>query len=371
MKNLTLSLLILLIAGACSKKPATLQSQLPTRLDSLFQAQILPGGPGATALVMMGDSVVFSKSYGVADIQTQVPIDANTLFNLGSISKTFVANGILMLRDEGKLSLEDSLIKYFPSFKNKEIARKVKIKHLLTHTSGLPDNRNVSADTVFYLTANDAQNWEPVTQADRLDFEPGSKYEYSNPAYNGLALIIEQVSGQKWQNFIAERIFKPAGMSTSTITDGPHPASGVSHSYVQVHGQWTEDDFGEEPTFCAAGNGGVWSSINELVSYHKSMEAASFSNARTIAESRETKAFDAWTSPDAPFIGWSWFIGKTGDGHKTVFHTGTQGGFYCDFVTVPDKKVLYVLLANYPINRDQMAAEVLDLLEDSKWLGSK
>jgi CubicO group peptidase (beta-lactamase class C family) len=367
MKNLTIPILLLVIASACSKKAANPSEQLQARLDSLFQAQLTPNGPGLTALVMIEDSVVYSKSYGVADLNTKEPISNKTLFNLGSISKTFVANGILMLRDEGKLSLEDSLIKYFPEFKNKDIARKVKIKHLLTHSSGLPDIRNVNADTVFYLTANDAQNWHPVTQADTLVFEPGSQFEYSNPAYNGLALIIEKVSGQKWQDFIAERIFKPAGMMTSTITDGPHPQSGVSHAYTSVHGQWTEDDFGEEPTFCAAGNGGVWSSIDELVKYQQAMEAASFSNANTIAESKEAKTFPAWKSADAAFIGWSWFVGKTNDGLKTVGHTGTQGGFYCDYVTVPEKKVFYVLLANFPIDRDKMAVEVLGILEDGGW----
>jgi CubicO group peptidase (beta-lactamase class C family) len=367
MKNLTLPILLLIIACGCSKKPTDPRQLVQTRLDSLFQAQLPKDGPGLTALVMIGDTVVFSKSYGVADLTTKEPISDKTLFNLGSISKTFVANGILMLRDEGKLSVEDSLIKYFPEFKNKEIAERVKIKHLLTHTSGLPDNRNVNADTTFYLTANDAQNWHPVTQTDTLVFEPGSQYEYSNPAYNGLALIIEQVSGQKWQEFISDKIFKPAGMTTSTITDGPHPQSGVSHSYVSVHGKWTEDDFGEEPTFCAAGNGGVWSSIEELIRYQKAMESASFSKASTIAESKETKTFTAWKSPDAPFIGWSWFVGKTGGGLKTVFHTGTQGGFYCDYVTVPEKKVLYLLLANYPIDRDKVEIEVLRILEGSQF----
>src|ERR1041384_2021049 len=190
-----------------------------------------------------------------------------------------------MLRDEGKLSLEDSLIKYFPEFKNKDIARKVKIKHLLTHTSGLPDLRPVEEQWEFYLTANDAQNWQPVTQADSLEFEPGSRYKYSNPAFNALALIIEKVSGQKWQDFVAERIFKPAGMTASTITDGSHPETGVSHGYVLENDKWSELDYGEEPTFCAAGNGGVWSSAEELFKYQKALENATFSNAATIKES--------------------------------------------------------------------------------------
>jgi CubicO group peptidase (beta-lactamase class C family) len=322
-------------------------------LDRLFSSQIKEDGPGASILIMKGDSVIFSKSYGLADLNTKEPITGKTLFNIGSITKTFVMNSILILRDEGKLSLEDSLIKYFPEFKNKDIARKVKLKHLLTHTSGLPDLRPVQEQREFYLTANDAQNWQPIMQADSLKFEPGSHYEYSNPAFNALALIIEKVTGKKWQDFVAERIFKPAGMTTSTITDGAHPEAGVSHGYVFENEKWNELDYGEEPTFCAAGNGGVWSSAEELFKYQKALEAATFSNKATIAESMEEKSFG---------IGWSWFIGKTGDGLKTVGHTGTQGGFYCDYVTIPEKKIVYIMLANFPIDRSLLNKEVLRLI---------
>ncbi|HEX8061206.1 MAG TPA: serine hydrolase domain-containing protein [Cyclobacteriaceae bacterium] len=323
------------------------------KLDKLFSSQIKEDGPGASILIMKGDSVIFSKSYGLADLNTKEPITGKTLFNVGSITKTFVMNSILMLRDEGKLSLEDSLIKYFPDFKNKDIARKVKIKHLLTHTSGLPDLRPVQAQREFYLTADDAQNWAPIMQADSLEFEPASRYKYSNPAFNALALIIEKTSGQPWRQFVAERIFKPAGMTTSTITDGSHPETGVSHGYVMENDKWTELDFGEEPTFCAAGNGGVWSSTEELFKYYKALEGATFSNKATIAESMEEKSFG---------IGWSWFVGKTNDGLKTVGHTGTQGGFYCDYVMIPEKKIVYIMLANFPIDRSLLNREVLRIL---------
>lgn len=332
------------------------QAKKENEFDKLFSGQVKENGPGVSVLIMKGDSVIFEKSYGSADLKTKEPITSKTLFNVGSITKTFVMNSILILRDEGKLSLEDSLIKYFPDFKNKEIASKVKIKHLLTHSSGLPDLRPVSENLEFYLTADDAQNWAPILQADSLKFEPGTQYEYSNPAFNALALIIEKVSGQPWRTFVAERIFKPAGMTTSTITDGPHPESGVSHGYVLENDQWSELDFGEEPTFCAAGNGGVWSSVEELLKYQRALETAAFSNAATIKESME---------PKAGFIGWSWFIGKTDSGLKTVGHTGTQGGFYADYVTIPEKKIVYIMLANFPIDRNLLNKEVLTMLGNS------
>jgi CubicO group peptidase (beta-lactamase class C family) len=355
---------------ACSKKEKT-EPPIATALDDHFRAEFPAQEPGAAVLVMKGDSVVFAKGYGLADLKTKEPITTKTLFNLGSISKTFVASAILILQERGKLSVEDSLSRYFPAFKNKAIARQVKIKHLLTHTSGLADNRRVNDDTVFYLTARDAENWYPETQLDSLSFAPGSRFEYSNPAYNGLALIVAQVSGQKWQTFVKENIFDPAGMTTSTITDGAYPEQGVSHGYVLHHGQWTEDDYGEEPTFPAAGNGGVWSSAEELMRYEQAFQQAKFLKSETIRDARTIKThYPQWKSTDKAFIGWSWFITQE-DGVTLIGHPGSQGGFLTNYVTVPEKKIFFVILCNAPRESYEMKATtsfVLSELKKRDWL---
>jgi CubicO group peptidase (beta-lactamase class C family) len=363
---------------SCSTKSTETQS-LEASLDNFFSQEFHPQEPGGAVLVMINDSIVFSKGYGLANLETSEQITTKTLFNLGSISKTFVANGILLLAEQGKLSLEDSIIKYFPEFRDVSIAQRVKIKHLLTHTSGLPDIRDVASDTVFYLSANDTENWYPITKTDSLLFEPGSQFEYSNPAYNGLALIIEKVSGMKWQQFISANIFKITGMQQSTVTDGPHPDSGVSHAYVMNKGQWTEDDYGEEPTFAAAGNGGVWSSVEELARYERAIWDASFLPKEIIEESRTAKQFDNWkgTQPftanwswftpgetgdlNSPMIGWAWFIGVTPNGEKIVGHTGSQGGFLCNYVTIPEKKFFFVILCNAPRDVYSFSDKVMEL----------
>jgi CubicO group peptidase (beta-lactamase class C family) len=352
----TLFVLLLILSGSCARP------DLNASLDAYFQKEFQPDEPGVAVLLMKDTTVLFSRGYGLADLVSQESITPNTLFNVGSISKTFVSNTILQLQEEGKLSVEDSLYKYFPSFKRKDIAQKVKIKHLLTHTSGLPDIRPVQQDSVFYLTANDAENWFPITQADSLEFEPGTQYNYSNPAFNGLALIIEKITGRKWQEVVASRIFQPAGMKTSTITDGAHPQSGVAHGYSPIGGEWKEDDFGEEPTFCAAGNGGVWSSVHELRLYELALRQGTFLKPSIHAEASTIKTFPGWSAEAPPFIGWSWFIGATPDGSKTVGHTGSQGGFYGNYVTVPDKHILLVILGNRPHDRERIAGAVLEML---------
>lgn len=351
---------------SCSSKEN--KKSLTQRLDSFFQQRFDADSPGGAVLVMKGDSVIFKKGYGLADLKTREPITAKTLFNLGSISKTFVANAILILQERGKLSIEDSLYKYFPDFKNKAIAQKVKIKHLLTHTSGLPDNRQVSIDTVFYLTAMDAENWKPVTQADTLVFEPGTQYEYSNPAFNGLALIIEQVSGMKWQKFIAENIFEPSGMHESTITDGSHPQSGVSHAYVKAGTEWKEDDYDEEPTFAAAGNGGVWSSVDELANYERALRRGLFLKSETIAQSQSYVIFPNWAASYPLERGWSWEIKRTQDSLKIVSHHGSQGGFVANYISVPDKNILFAILCNAPYPDEEYTSQVMEWLQAERWL---
>lgn len=362
--------MILLILNCKDTKETTGQTDIldTSQLDSYFSINMPADEPGGAILIMKGDSIIFSKGYGLADLELKTKIDENTLFNIGSISKTFVSNAILMLQAEGKLSVEDNMAKYFPNFKNKSIADKVKIKHLITHTSGLQDNRETKTDSIFYLTAKDEENWYPTTQAEDLNFEPGTHYEYSNPAYNALALIIEEVSGMKWQKYVADNIFKPSNMTTSTITDGPHPETGVSHAYLKSNGDWIEKDYGEEPTFAAAGNGGVWSSVNELAKYELALQEHKFISDSILEDSRTIKPWPDWQDDTAPFIGWSWFIDKTTDGLKTVGHTGSQGGFLCNYVTVPQKDITFIILCNTRRDVDGFTEFITEWLIKNNWL---
>ena len=362
MKKIYLLLLIIL-AGSC-KKEENFQHDVNKIFFSLFKND----APGGAIMIVKNDSIVFSKAYGLADLNTKEKITTKTLFNTGSISKTFVSNTILSLALEGKLSLNDSLYKFFPDFKNAALAKQVRIHHLLTHTSGLPDNRRELLDSAFLITAKDEENFAPIKLNDSLRFEAGSKYEYSNPAFNGLALIIEKVTGRKWQEVVKEKIFDPAGMKTSVITDGPFPQSGVSHAYLKTSGGFIEKDYGEEPTFPAAGNGGVWSSAEELIQYEQAIQRTAFLTIEMIERSRTITEYPNWNSTEKPFIGYSWFISETEDGSKIISHTGTQGGFYCDYVSIPSKGIIYVMLCNIPVEQAPKREKVLEVLKKFNWL---
>lgn len=324
--------------------------------------------PGFALKIWQGDSVVLESYEGVEDLHTLKPIDANSLFNIGSISKTFVAFGILRLAAEHKIDLNDSLEKYFPNFKNPAIGKKVRLYHLLTHSSGLPDIRKIREDSIFYLTADDEQNWTPILQNDTLHFEPGSQFEYSNPAFNALALIIQQVTGLKWQDYIKIKIFSPSKMTHSTITDGSHPDSGVTHAYVPIlQHQWKELDYGEEPTFNASGNGGVWSSVNELFQYEQAIKNKAFADAEILRLARTIYPLKEWKDSIPSQLGLCWFITKY-QGHEMYAHTGSQGGFTSDFVSIPDLGFFYCILTNTPVDINKTRTNILKYSLERGWV---
>lgn len=345
-------LLHLFVTGICFSQTNTDQL-LVKQLDSAFTNLFHPDEPGGSVLIRQGATILYQRSFGLADLKTREKFSEHTISNLGSISKTFVAYGILMLQNQGKLSIEDPIIKYFPEFKNKELAGKIRIKHLLTHTSGLPDSRKVRQDSIFYLTAKDHENWQPITLTDTLKFEPGANWDYSNPSYNGLALIIEKVSHMKWQEFIQKNIFQPAGMKKSTITDGAYPDKNVAHAYRLNNNQYSEDDYGEEPTFAAAGNGGVWSSVTELQKYVDAIQNCRFTDCNTIKKAQELWTPSNWQQKEPIFHSGVWFAHRSVSpfAHDkeqcwTIEHSGSQGGFRAHLIVIPENKITIIWLTN-------------------------
>ena len=353
---------------------------LTKQLDNLYRSQFPDeDAPGGSVLVQKGDNTVFLANYGVADIQTGERITEHTLFNTGSISKTFVANGILLLHQQGKLSIDDPILKYFPDFDHPELVKDVTIKHLLSHTSGIPDIRKIKEEREFYLTAKDTQNFEPLKLVDSLHFQPGERFRYSNPVYNGLALIIDVVTGEPWQKFIRENIYLPSGMVNSKLQDGPEPQTGVAHGYYFKDGQYQEYDYREEPTFAASGNSGVWSSVTELAKYKKAIQNAVFLDKELLKESRSAWKPKNWNSKTEPFIGYSWYIGKDTFLYKPnpydvsfVYHTGGNAGYRSYFIEIPEHDILIVALFNQPpTDLLKLIFRTIDILKTHNWLEDK
>jgi CubicO group peptidase (beta-lactamase class C family) len=342
------------------------QERFKTELSAYVSSQFSDDEPGGALLIAKAGKVIFEKAVGLADIKTKEKITPDTVFNTGSISKTFVANGILLLHEQNKLSINDCIANYFNDFKKPNLAKSIKIIHFLSHTSGIMDSRKKDENPVFYLTAKDKENFEPIKENDSLLFNPGEQFDYSNPAYNGLALIIEEVTKEKWQDFVKETIFIPAGMEKSTITDGAHPESDVSHGYIKKGKDFIEHDYGEVPTFCAAGNGGVWSTVRELFKYEQALQKGKIISKDLFVQSRTIFKPKNWQH-GTPSIGYSWFIHHDVS-PAFVGHTGSQGGFISDYVYIPEKKIFYVLLCNTPKPIEKIRKKIFKLLKKYKYI---
>jgi CubicO group peptidase (beta-lactamase class C family) len=163
-------------------------------------------------------------------------------------------------------------------------------------------------------------------------------------------------------------IFEPAGMKSSTITDGPYPQAGVAHGYIlNDQKEFEEKDYGEEPTFAAAGNGGVWSSVEELWLYEQAIQQHIFLKKENIELSRLVYKFSNWKDKQPSVLGLSWFLTKEGT-LDLIGHTGSQGGFISDYIWMPGKKIFYVLLCNTPKSIRTIRSKVFELMKRNKLL---
>src|SRR5499427_9449189 len=187
--------------------------------DKVTRAYVAPA-PGCAAAVSLNGEPVFEKAFGLADLEFNVPNTPQTIFESGSVAKQFTAAALVLLQQDGKLSLDDPVRKYIPELP--DYGAPLTIRHLLNHTSGIRD-----WGTVMSLTGAGRGDrvisqdlaLDVITHQRALDFTPGAEYSYSNSGYNLAAIIVERVSTQRFADFIAERLFKPLGMNESSIRD--------------------------------------------------------------------------------------------------------------------------------------------------------
>ncbi len=152
----------------------------------------------------------------------------------------------------------------------------------------------------------------------------------------------------RWQSFIENYIFKPAGMNDSKITDGSFPETGVAHAYRKLNNRFEEYDYGEYPTFTAAGNGGVWSSVADLKKYVTAMKKCLFLDCNTISFSQKAWHPKNWNAKKTPSQGFSWFVTepKNKDEYKIIDHSGSQAGFRAHLFIIPEPDITIIWVTN-------------------------
>lgn len=257
---------------------AEMLKALDAYLTRLTKADVFSG----TALVAKGDKILFKKAYGLASRAYTVPNRTDTKFNLGSMNKMFTAVTIAQLAQQGKLSFTDPVGKFLPDYPNRDVAQKVTIHHLLTHTSGLKDYFNEK----FMETSRDkfraVHDFLPLFEKEPLTFEPGSRWDYSNAGFMLLGAIIEKVTGQSYFDYVREHLYRPAGMTNTDAyeldRDTPNLATGYTREGADSPTEWKNNIFLHVLKGGPAGGG--YSTVEDLYRFalaltqHKLLDAA-------------------------------------------------------------------------------------------------
>lgn len=372
---------------SCSSPAPTKDEIAVAKLDSLFTERYSPQpNPGGTVLIMKGDSVLYENSWGIADTELNTKIDGNTFFNIASVSKQFTAVAIMKLHEEGKLDIYKSIYDVSPSV-NKFLPKKKKpfsditVKDLMAHSSGIPDSRP-RTDRNFMLTATDMESLQYMKDLKELNFEPGTQYEYMNPTFQLLYIMIEAASGMPFEQYMREVIFTPAGMEETLYFQADREIPRMAHGYVTEDDdapaetkQFRQYDYGEETFFATKADGGIYTSTHEFVQWEKALRNNLFMTPAMTAEAHGpvTKitgsTFSSYQNRPNTSYGYGWFIEDNPGMPRKVYHTGDNGGFQIYAGRFPEKEVLMLVFENRNDHSRWAMVEKLDAIaKEAGWL---
>jgi len=327
---------------------------------------VVPGArePGCALLLREAGHTRLAAGYGVRRLGGQEPLDAHTNFRLASLSKSFTAMAVMLLVADGRLSYDATLADLLPGFP--DYARRITVRHLLTHTAGLPDYEDVMdaeqrAGGPVYTPQRqiqDAQVLELLQRQPALRFEPGSQWAYSNSAYVLLGLIVARTSGRPFGDFLQARIFAPLGMrDTRLYQRGRNSVPARAYGHEPVAGGLVQAD--QSPTSATQGDGGIYSNLADLARWDAALEhdtllpAAAMRAAYTpvrLADGSQTRwpenGDEDDLAPGQPVAyGFGWFLDPL-DGLARRWHFGTTRGFHNAIMRFPDRRLTAVVLCN-------------------------
>lgn len=326
---------------AAKAQPVVVDSSASVAIDrylttEMQQRQI----PGLALAVCYQGKILKQKGYGVADVQQQVPVTTETVFELASITKQFTASAIMLLRQEGKLQLDDEIHVYLPDAP--ENWRGVTVRHLLTHTSGLPDMAHGFSgfsDSTFGPIGIDisAEKAYRAARADTLYAAPGEQYTYSDVGYFLLGLIVQQASGMPYRDFMQTRIFGPVGMTHTYILDQaaihPHEARGYTldkGQLVNIRRVWNYEVPSHYGVFSTVGDLARWDSVLYTEQLLSEESKALMWSPMTLNDGRSYPYGFGWKT---------WTL----DGRHIIDHTGITG---TEIIRLLDDSLTVIVLTN-------------------------
>lgn len=297
--------------------------------------------PGFSIAVLLSNGDKIERSYGYANLEYKIPVDKDSVFEIGSLSKTFTAIGILILQQEGKLSVNDKLSKYFPQY---QYGNDMTIKNLLQHTSGLHELTDIEP-----FAGNRAKSWTPyqltnMILAEPLDFMPGQKSIYSNSNFILLGVIIEKVSGMSFADFLKERICTPLGMT--------HTRLGSNSDIIlkRVSGyEFTSDGLKNAESEALSGpysSGAVLSTPSDFIKLAKVFKAEALLNKKSVEEMTSPARLNNGSIAEGKIFTYGYGLDMLKTTYFIPAKTGGIAGFNAFFVYEPKSGVMIMATAN-------------------------
>ncbi len=308
------------------------------RVDGVF-ASWTRETPGCAVGVATGGTPVLAKGYGMADLEHDVAVTPDTIFEAGSVSKQFTAAAVLLLARDGKLSLDDRVQKYVPEVPADQA---ITIRQMLNHTSGLRDWGSVEGIAGWPRTSRvytHAHVLEIVSRQKALNFPPGTRWSYSNTGFNLAAMIVARVSGWTFPGFSRTRLFMPLGMThTSWRDDYTRIVKGRAQAYSQRDGAYHTD----MPFEDVYGNGGLLTTVGDLLKWNEHFDKPSEGDAAIVAEQQTPGRFNDGR-PDGYGLGL--FVGAYKGLHE-VSHSGSTAGYSAFLTRLPAQHLSVAVLCN-------------------------
>jgi CubicO group peptidase (beta-lactamase class C family) len=306
--------------------------------------------PGVAVGVFRNGTVLYAAGHGLADLDRKVPIDPDTAFHIASIGKQMTAVCVLMLVEEGKVRLDAPASKYLKEMRG--WAGTVTVRDLLQHTAGIPDAYPAMEEEGKVLTG--ADELRLLARGKRLEFEPGSQFQYSDSGYDILGVLIERVSRQSYPRFLEERVLRPAGMDSSLVYDKPRlRRARRALGYERAFGYWRLND--DSPLNLLYGSGEVYSTVHDLARYDRTLFGLHLLRPASMAEMLKPAVLDDGTV--VPY-GFGWRVDKDESGETFYAHSGNWLGFSAYLLHYPKDGVAVVILANSSeVDAESLAVE--------------
>ncbi|MBP7476407.1 MAG: serine hydrolase [Pyrinomonadaceae bacterium] len=343
-----------LVFVLCVASAVWAQDPLITEIDLFVTGEMMrQRTPGISIAVVKDGKPMLVKGYGFANIEHQILVKPETIFQSGSVGKQFTAMAVMMLVEEGKVALDEKLAKYIPDVPATWSG--ITVRHLLTHTSGLGD---YPQDFDLQRDGSEQEIFKKL-QAGSLASQPGERWAYSNVGYMTLGVLIRKVSGQFYGDFLAQRVFKPLGMTTARIISEADIVHNRAAGYELVKGEIKNQTW-VAPSLNTTADGALYLTVLDMIKWDEALMAGKLLKKESYEQMwSPVKLNNGNTHP----YGFGWALGNV-NGKKLIEHGGAWQGFKAHIARYPDNKLTVIVLANLAqTNQSRIAHGIAEVVQ--------